>query len=137
MKNFSKKVLVVLLALVPCFQSPVMAGGALSQPDTIPIKEYPGTNPNPNPGPRMRSRARNTVGEMPFCYYYEGEVTIEAESSIASITATVTRLDDNEQFTGASTGNVLTIQVSEDPGTYVLTFTLSNGTGYYGEYTLY
>ena len=136
MKKISKKVLVVLLALVPCFQSPVMAGGASNEPDPIPVTPKPGDN-NSNTIPRMRSRARNIVGELPFCYYYEGEVTIEAASSIASINAMVTRLDDNEQFTGVATGNVLNIQMSEDPGTYVLTFTLSDGSRYYGEYTLY
>ena len=134
MKNFSKKVLAVLLALLPCFQTDIMAINN-ELPTEIPVT--PNDPPKPKPNPKPRSRARYTVNDVPACYYYEGEVTIEAESSIASITATVTRLDDNEQFTGASTGNVLTIQVSEDPGTYVLTFTLSNGTGYYGEYTHY
>lgn len=134
MKNFCKKVLLILLALLPCFQADIMAINDES-PTEIPVT--PNNPPKPKPNPKPRSRARNIVGELPFCYYYEGEVTIEAASSIASINAMVTRLDDNEQFTGSATGNVLTIQVSEDPGTYVLSFTLSDGTGYYGEYTLY
>lgn len=134
MKNFSKKFLVVLLALLPFFQTDITAISD-GHPTEIPVT--PNDPPKPKPNPKPRSRARFTVSETLFCYYYEGEVTIEAATDITSITATVTRLEDNEQFEGSINDNVLTIQVSEDPGTYVLTFTLSDGAGYYGEYTLY
>ena len=136
MKNYSKKILVVLLALLPCFQTVVMAGG-FDDPDPvfIPTKEDP--NPTPAPGPRSRARARFTVEEMLVCQYYNSEVTIMADSSIAYISAQVVRLDDNTTWSNAGAGDTLVIAVSNDPGTYVLTFTLSNGKSYYGEYTLY
>ncbi len=138
MKNYSKKLLVVLFALLPCFQTVVMAGGFEDpdpDPEYIPIKES--TNPNPSPGPRSRARARYTIEESLVCQYYNSEVTIMADSSIVYITAQVVRLDDNQSWSNAGAGDTLVIAVSDDPGTYILTFTLSNGKSYYGEYTLY
>ena len=136
MKNYSKKLLVVLLALLPCFQTAVMAGGFdESDPVYIPTQEKP--NPNPGQGPRSRARARFTIEESLVCQYYNSEVTIMADSSIVYITAQVGRLDDNQSWSNAGAGDTLVIAVSDDPGTYILTFTLSNGKSYYGEYTLY
>lgn len=137
MKNLSKKLLLILVALLPCFQPSVMAvtGG---EPDVIPIK--PGTNPNPNPDPippRSRARSRNTIEVAPSCFYYNGEVSILAGSDIASINASVIRLDDNMEWSGAGMGNTLSFMVSTEPGTYLLMLTLSDGKSYYGEYTLY
>lgn len=141
MKNYSKKILVVLLALLPCFHISVMADG-IESPDSepIPVKEMPNPNPNPNPhpgGPRSRSRARYTIEETLVCEYCNSEVTIMADSTIDYITAQVVRLDDNVSWSNAGAGDTLVIQVSNEPGTYLLTFTLSNGKSYYGEYTLY
>ena len=141
MKNYSKKILVVLLALLPCFQPVVMSGG-FDEPEEIPVKPFPqgqdpNPQPNPNPGPRSRARARFTIEESLVCQYYNSEVTIMADSTITYITAQVVRLDDNATWSNAGAGDTLVIPVSDDPGTYVLTFTLSNGKSYYGEYTLY
>jgi len=134
MKNYSKKILVVLLALLPCFQLSVMAGGFdESDPVYIPTQE----KPNPNPSPRPRARARFTIEGSLACQYYNSEVTIMADSTITYITAQVVRLDDNVSWSNAGAGDTLVIPVSNEPGTYVLTFTLSNGKSYYGEYTLY
>ena len=70
MKNNVKKLLVVLLALLPCFQTSVMAGGFDDpDPEPIPIKENPSINPGG--GPRSRARARYTI-EVPACQYYNG-----------------------------------------------------------------
>lgn len=136
MKNYSKKIFVVILALLPCFQTIVMAGGFDDpDPEYIPVKED--VNPNPNPGPRSRSRARFTIEETLVCQYYNSEVTIMADSSITYISAQVVRMDDNATWSNAGAGDTLVIPVSNDPGTYILTFTLSNGKSYYGEYTLY
>ena len=134
MKNFSKKFLLVLLALMPCFQTLVEASSKGGAPEEIPVK--PNNNPNPVPNPRPRSRARY-IEVSPECYYYNGEVSIYADSSITSISASVTRLDDNMQWTETSISNTLTMVVSTDPGTYLLTLTLSDGKTYIGEYTLY
>ncbi|MBO4561639.1 MAG: hypothetical protein J5705_06710 [Bacteroidaceae bacterium] len=73
----------------------------------------------------------------PSCFYYNGEVSIEAGSGVAFISATITRLDDNMQWSDSSVGNTLVISVSEEPGTYLLNLTLSDGSSYYGEYSLY
>ena len=137
MKNYSKKLLVVLLVLLPCFQTAVMAGGFdESDPEPIPVTEKPSLNNN-SPGPRSRARARYTIEESLVCQYYNSEVTIMADSSIVYVAAQVVRLDDNQSWSNAGAGDTLVIAVSDDPGTYILTFTLSNGKSYYGEYTLY
>lgn len=137
MKNYSKKILVVLLALLPCFQTVVMAGGFDDpDPQEIPVKQKPSPNPDPNPGGH-RSRGRFIIEETVVCQYYNSEVTIMADSSITYISAQVVRLDDNTTWSNAGVGDTLVIAVSNEPGIYVLTFTLSNGKSYYGEYTLY
>lgn len=131
MKYFSKKLFVVMLALLPCFQDSFIYADS---GEPIPIKEKPGNGPFPRP----RSRARYIVeNEDPVCTYYDGEVTIQAEIGITQISATVTRLEDNVTYSDTSFGDTLILSVSTDPGTYVLTFTLSNGKSYIGEYTLY
>jgi len=138
MKNFSKKLLLVLLAVLPCFQTSTMAktGEDGGDPDTIPVKEWPGTSHQP--GPRLRAPRRgNTVVTTPECYYYNGEVSIYARSEITAISATVERVDDNAQWYGSCTDSELTFTVSSEPGDYILTLTLSDGTSYYGEYSLY
>lgn len=55
---------------------------------------------------------------------------------MTSISATVTRLSDNAQWSDSSSSNTLQIAVSTDADTYSLDFTLSDGNSYYGEYTL-
>lgn len=138
MKNLIKKVLVFLLALLPCLHSHMMANCAKNEePYQIPIRQDPNPNPKPNPGPRMRSSGRSVEASTLVCNYYEGEVSIQAGTDITFINATVTRLDNNEQFTNVGFGYVTIIQVSEDSGTYALHITLSDGTGYYGEYSLF
>ena len=135
MKNYSKKILVVLLALLPCFQTVVMAGGFDDpDPQEIPVNQVPSPIPG---GPRSRARARYIIEESLVCQYYNSEVTIMADSSITYISAQVVRLDDNATWSNCGAGETLVIAASNDPGTYVLTFTLSNGKSYYGEYTLY
>lgn len=138
MKNYSKKLLVILLALLPCFQTAVMAGGFDDpEPEDIPIKEQPSPYPGTHNGPRSRARARYIVEDMPDCQYCNGEVSIEADSSVTFITAQVIRLDDNQEWNDAGMGDSLVMSVSTEPGTYLLSFTLSNGKSYYGEYILY
>ena len=73
----------------------------------------------------------------PFCYYQNGYVYIIGDNSVTSISGTVTRLSDNAQWSNSSSSNTLQIAVPTDPATYRLTFTLSDGSSYYGEYTLF
>ena len=133
MKNYLKRVLVVMMVLLPCFQTSVWAG---DEPDDIPVKDYP--NPNPNPVPRNRARGRSfNLETVPACYYFNGEVSIQADSSVTFINASVERLEDNAVWTDAGMGDTLIMSVTDEPGTYILRFTLSNGKSYIGEYTLY
>lgn len=82
--------------------------------------------------PRPRSNEA-----IPLCYYcHSGDIYIIGDESISYISATVTRLDDNNQWCNSSSGNMLTVQVSMDPGTYLLEVILSDGAYYYGEYML-
>lgn len=133
MKNLVKKLMVVTMVLLPCFQTNVMAGNE-GDPENIPV--IPDPNNSGNGGSRNRARARY-IEEVPICSYYEGEVTIEAESGITLITASVVRAEDNIIWSGAALGDTLTMSVSDEPGTYYLTFTLSNGKSYMGKYILY
>lgn len=72
----------------------------------------------------------------PECYYLEGYVYIICDNSVTSISATVTRLSDNAQWSDSSSSNTLQIAVPTDSGTYHLTLTLSDGSSYYGDYIL-
>ena len=137
MKNFAKKLLVALLVLLPCFQTNAMACEN-NGPEMVPVKPYPNPNPNPNPnpsGPRSRARARTI--EEPQCYYCDGEVTIQADNAITYISAQVVRAEDNMTWSDAGADSTITLTVTEDPGTYYLYFTLSNGKSYIGKYILY
>ena len=124
MRKNGKKILLVLLALMPCFQTTLKA----DEPEEIPIK----LGGNQKPTPRLRS-----IAVPPICQYYNGIVSIQADIDITYISACVTRLDDSMQWSNAGAGNTLSISVSTDPGTYLLTLALSDGRSYYGEYTLY
>jgi hypothetical protein len=72
----------------------------------------------------------------PECYYLDGYVYIIGDSSVTSISGTVTRLSDNMQWSNSCTGNALQIAVPTDAGSYHLTLSLSDGSSYYGDYTL-
>ena len=135
MKYLVKKLMVVTMVLLPCFQTDVIAGnGGDPDPEDIPVLPVP--NPGTTPIPRNRARARY-IEEVPTCTYYEGEVTIEAGSGITLITATVERAEDNATWSDAAMDDTLIMSVSDEPGTYYLTFTLSNGKSYMGKYILY
>lgn len=130
MKNLAKRILVALFVLLPCFQTTtVWADGV----EDIPLKPDPsGSGGNP----RNRARARYIEVE-PQCYYYEGEVTIQADPTVSYISAQVVRADDNMTWSDAGAGSTITLTVTSDPGTYYLYFTLSNGKSYIGKYILY
>lgn len=122
MNNVLKRTISLLLAFTPCFSLSVFA--LTDGPDEIPI------NPIGLEHPRPRSIT-------PECYYQDGYVYIVADSSVTSISGTVTRLSDNAQWSDSSTGCTLQIAVPTAPATYRLTLTLSDGSAYYGDYTLF
>ena len=70
------------------------------------------------------------------CFYQDGYVYIVGGSDITFINGTVTRRSDNMQWSDSSNSNMLQIAVLSDAGIYRLTFTLSDGSSYYGDYVL-
>lgn len=86
----------------------------------------------------------NGLGNPPYprsinqlnCYYQNGYVYIMGSNDITSINGTVTRQSDNMQWSNSSNSNTLQIAVPSDAGIYRLTFTLSDGSSYYGDYVL-
>lgn len=135
MRNFTKKILVALFLLPLCFQARVMASEE-NEPQDIPVVAGQSHNPGNTPGPKNRARARY-IAQEPKCFYYEGEVTIQADNTVSYITAEIIRAEDNMTWSDAGVGNTITMTVTSDPGTYYLYFTLSNGKSYIGKYILY
>ena len=74
--------------------------------------------------------------DQPHCFYQDGYVYIVGGSDITFINGTVTRRSDNMQWSDSCNSNILQISVSSDAGVYRLTFTLSDGSSYYGDYVL-
>ena len=117
------KSLTLLLAL-----SAPSAGQSIAtadEPEIIPVH----TN---NPVDANSPRPRQIVVE-PKCYYWDGYVYIECDGTI--ISGTVTRIEDNVQWNGNAGNDMLVIQVTSAPGSYRLTFSLSDGRRYIGTYT--
>jgi len=154
MKTNMKKLLVIALALMPSLSINTFAqdggeGGGTIPPGSdeplnlplivirprlvpdvpIPIPITPAPNPFPNPGPR-------STAQLPHCYYQDGVVSIDADSSIIYINAYVIRSYDNLVWTGTASGNTLSIAASSDSGEYFLKLTLSDGQSYQGKYII-
>jgi len=113
----------LILALLPCF--------LFTQANTFTDIPTEGRPINIDRADHVKPRSIE-----PECYYLDGYVYITCDSSVTSISGTVTRISDNLQWSNNSTSNVLQIAVSSDAGSYHLTFTLSDGTSYYGDYIL-
>ena len=146
-----KKILVIALALMPSLSintfAPDLGGGFQPGPaaplgiplggsrprlvpdEPIPIPITPAPNPFPTPDPRSTS-------QVPHCYYQDGVVSIDADSSIIYINAYVIRSYDNQVWSGAAAGNTLSIAASSDSGEYYLKLTLSDGQSYQGKYII-
>ena len=121
-KVMNKRNIFLTMSLLTCF-SFLSINAASPDPDGEPIGIFsPG-------GVRPRSIELE-------CYYLNGYVYIIGDSSVTSISGTVTRIGDNMQWSDSSTSNTLQIAVPTDAGSYHLTFTLSDGSSYYGDYTL-
>lgn len=122
MKKLLKRTIVVILALLPFLSVDIWA--SLNDPNDIPLKPL-------SPG-NIQPRSIEDIE----CYYLDGYVYIIGDSSVTSVSGTVIRLTDNMQWSDSSTSNTLQIAVPTDAGVYRLTFTLSDGNSYYGDYTL-
>ena len=121
MEKLLKRTLLVIMALLPSLSVPVMASS--DEPDDIPLRP---ANPE-----HLQPRSIE-----PECYYQDGYVYIIGSTNVTSISATVTRLSDNVQWSNSSTSNTLQIAVPTDAGTYRLELSLSDGNSYYGDYIL-
>lgn len=150
MKLNMKKLLVIALALMPSLSISVMAqpsgddpevipviktpiptpeGPRLIPDEPIPIPITPEPHPFPNPGPRSAAQA-------PHCYFQDGVVYIDADTTVTYINASVTRYSDNQVWSDAAATNTMAITVSPDPGEYHLQLTLSTGQSYQGKYII-
>ena len=124
MDKLLKRTLVFLLAFMHCFISEdVRAAG------DDPLKIEPIIIDS-------SGEVINPRSIVPECFYQDGYIYLVGDSIVTSISGTVTRLSDNAQWSRSSTGCTLQIAVPTDPATYRLTFTLSDGSSYYGDYTL-
>ncbi len=154
MKLNMKKLLVIALAIMPSLSINTFAqdggeGGGTIPPgsdeplnlplivirprlvpdEPIPIPITPAPNPFPNPGPRSAAQA-------PDCYFQDGVVYIDADTTITYINAKVTRSADAQVWSDAAATNTLAITASPDPGEYHLQLTLSTGQSYQGKYII-
>lgn len=118
-----KRTILLTLALLPCF---LIASAETA--NVVPAEGKPIIIERPD---HVKPRSIE-----PECYYLDGYVYITCDSSVTSISGTVTRISDNMQWSNSSTSNVLQIAVSSGAGSYHLTFTLSDGSSYYGDYIL-
>ncbi len=118
-----RRTILLVLALMPSLISFSVNAAVTVSDEGIPIIV------ESNGGGRPRSIE-------PECYYLDGYVYIIGDSSVTSISGTVTRLSDNMQWSNSCTGNALQIAVPTDAGSYHLTLSLSDGSSYYGDYTL-
>lgn len=121
--KMKKRTILFIIALLPLV-SLLNAHTLLPPPDDGEPIDLNGVRP-----PKPRSIE-------PECYYLDGCVYVIGDNSVTSISGTVTRLSDNMQWSNSCTGNALQIAVPTDAGSYHLTLSLSDGSSYYGDYTL-
>lgn len=125
MKTKVFKLFVLLMALLPSFSQSNASVTSNEEDDIMPITLIKSTGPTRPP--------RSIV---PECYCQNGTIYIICDSGISSITATVMRYSDETEWSDSSLGNTLRMAVSSNAGTYRLVLTLSDGSTWYGEYTL-
>ena len=73
------------------------------------------------------------------CYYSDGELTFTFSATLGTVECEVVRVSDDEVFDAtfyAVSGGTDSLYVSTDAGEYEITLTCSDGTIYYGEYTI-
>lgn len=120
MRTKFKRYLLSVLAIILLGQMPIMADESEQSVGGVIVV-------NIIPQPR-------TI--LPNCYYCNGIVYIECAESVTGIACTVTRFEDNLRWNNRVVGNNLQILTSSDCGLYSVTFTLSNGDSFYGEFQI-
>jgi len=126
MKKYLKVVLIALFAFAFSISGQANMTSSSGSDDWIPISIKHGS---------IRPRS---ITATPSCYYNStsGVVTILCIKGVSYISATVTRLYDNEQWSASVQSSILSFSTSTEPGVYLLELALSNGATYYGEYTV-
>ncbi len=124
-----KKHLFAVLALVVSFQCFELHAASDS---SIPVPIIP------NEG--QSGKGHRTPAQIPIsCYYSEGELTFTFSATLGTVECEVVRVSDDEVFDAtfyAVSGGTDSLYVSTDAGEYEITLTCSDGTIYYGEYTI-
>ena len=126
MKQYSIIKLVIILALsiaIPLFANED------NPPQEVPISS------TPPPEGIFRSPIHIPLS----CYYSDGELTFTFSATLGTVECEVVRVSDGEVFDAtfyAVSGGTDSLYVSTDAGEYEITLTLSNGTVYYGEYSI-
>lgn len=129
MKCFKTNFLLVTMSLMLLLPMDLM--GASHQDDELSVP----LNPVPGSGTYPRSPAHIPIS----CYYSEGELTFTFSATLGTVECEVVRVSDSEVFDAtfyAVSGGTDSLYVSTDAGEYEITLTLSNGTVYYGEYSI-
>ena len=126
-----KRVLFLFLMMsIIIFAQPIELYGSSSNP--VPLKPKSGTDPS--------GTGNRTPISVPIqCFYLNGELTFTFSATLGTVECEVVRVSDNEVFDGtlyAVSGGTDSLYVSTDAGEYEITLTLSNGTVYYGEYSI-
>ena len=127
-----KKIRLLFLALPLLFIWPERAysSSAMTASDEIPL------NPKPING---GTGNRAPLGIPIQCYYSNGELTFTFSATLGTVDCEVVRVSDDEVFDAtfyAVSGGTDSLYVSTDAGEYEITLTCSDGTIYYGEYTI-
>ncbi len=122
MKSRIKRYVLSFLAIIAFGQIPVMAD-KVKQPELVGGRIIVNILVHPRT-------------ELPDCYYYNGSVYIECSDTVTGIDCTVTRFEDNSQWSSRVAGNTLQVLTSSDSGLYGVTFTLADGSSFYGEFQI-
>ncbi len=127
-----KKIRLFLLALALLFISPMEtnATSTMMTRNDIPLIPKPKTGEDGH---------RIPVVVPISCNYSNGELTFTFSATLGTLECEVVRVSDNEVFDAtfyATNGGSDSLYVSTDAGEYEITLTLSNGTVYYGEYSI-
>ena len=122
-KNHLSAILLALIVILPVF------AGQDNPPQDVPIAS------NPDKGGIFRAPALVPIS----CLYSDGVLTFTFSADLGTVECEVIRQSDLEVYDAtfqAVDGGSDSLYVSTDAGDYEITLTLSNGTAFYGEYTL-